>query len=166
MSGYALGQGFGYGLTEQSTIIPGAAGAAAPPAAGANYVFTLSRYDRARLVACTFSLTTDSNAANRFVTVEYSGSTTVANMADPTAAVVVASTTALRFFGGLNFGNVSNVANGGQIFPLSGLWIEAGSTVSIKIASVQVGDQLNNIRLTFDRFPGGGSLPAESDVPN
>ena len=165
MSGYALGQGYGYGLTEQSTIIPGAGDAAPAPAAGANYVYTLSRYDRARLVAVTFALTTDSNAANRFVTVEYSGSTTVANMADPTAAAVVASTTALRFFGGLNFGTLANVANGGQVFPLSGLWIEAGSTVAIKIAGVQVGDQLANIRLTFDRWPSGDALPGRTDFP-
>ena len=164
MSGYALGQGYGYGLTEQSTVIPGAADAAAPPAAGANYVYRLSRYDRARLVAVTFSLTTDSNAANRFVTIEYSGSTTVSNMADPTAAAVVASTTGLRFFGGLNFGNLANVANGGQIFPLSGLWIEAGSTVTVKILNVQVGDQLSGIRMTFDRWPGHELVPALSDL--
>lgn len=163
MSGYALGQGYGYGLTEQTTVQPGAADAAAPPAAGAEYTFTLSRYDRARLVAVTFALTTDSNAANRFVTIEYSGPTPVSSMADPTAAAVVASQTGLRFFGALNYGNLANIANGGQVFPLSGLWIEAGQKVKIAVANIQVGDQLANIRLTFDRWPGGGQIPARTD---
>ena len=166
MSGYALGQPAGYGLTEQSTIQPGQQGTAAVPAAGAGYTFTLSRFDRWRLIAARFTLTTDSNAANRLCSITYSGSTGVQNMVDSVQALVVASQTARRHFGALNFGGWSNGTNLDNCFPLSGLWLEAGSTVTIAVANIQVGDQLSDIRLTFDRWPGGGFVPAEADLPN
>lgn len=163
MSGYALGQPTGYGLTEQSTIQPGQQGAANPPAAGAGYTLVLSRFDRWRLIAVSFLLTTDSNVANRFPAIEYSGATGTPNMADPVQAAIVASTTAQRNLGALNFHDWKSGTGLDNCFPLSGLWLEAGSTVKIVVANIQVGDQLSNIRLTFDRWPGGGYVPASTD---
>lgn len=163
MSGYALGQGYGYGLTEQSTIVPGQANAAPAPAAGANYVYTLSRFDRARLIAVTFDLTTSSTDVARAVTIAYSGNSPVSAFSDPTAATVPKSVTAQGFRGALNYGTYAAPTGLPQSFPLCGIWIEAGSTVSILVAAIDTTDQLANIRLTFDRWPGGGYVPAQSD---
>lgn len=166
MSGYALGQSFGYGLTEQSTITPGQGSAAAAPAAGASYTLTLERYNWWRLVFCTFTLTTDANAANRYVTVEYPGGDGVSVLADAAAVIVTASTTNQRYVGSLNRGVSEWNANADVLFPLSGIMLEAGRTVKINVANIQVGDQLSKIRLTFDRVPvrdpvqGGWSDPA------
>lgn len=166
MSGHALGQGAGYGLTYQWTDAPGQAGVAAPPAAGANYVYTLSRFDRARLIAVTFDLTTSATDVARAVTIAYSGNSPVARFSDPTSATVPKSMTAQGFRGSLNFGTYAAPTGLPQSFPLSGLWLEAGSTVSILVGAIDTTDALANIRLTFDRWPGGGYIPAESDVPN
>lgn len=163
MSGFALGQGYGYGLTEQSTIVPGQANAAPAPAAGANYVYTLSRYDRARLIAITFDLTTSATDVQRLVQVAYSGNSPVAAFSDPAAAAVAKSITSQGFRGALNYGTYAAPTGLPQSFPLCGIWIEAGSTVSILVGNIDTTDQLANIRMTFDRWPGGGYVPASSD---
>ena len=166
MSGFALGQNYGYGLTEQSTISPGQQGAPVAPDAGAAYTLTLSRYDRWRLVAVTFTLDTSDADATRVPRVEYSGTGGVPNMVDPTGVTVAASASGLSFSGGLNIGSYVAPDGGDVGFPLSGLWLEAGSTVTLNVLAIDTDDQLSDIRFTFDRFPGGGYVPAESDVPN
>lgn len=145
-----LGQPYGIGLTEQQTIV------VANPAAGANASLKLgaSLVGNAlwwRLVGVTFKLTTDANAANRYTTVEYQGGDGVAFMADGASVLVTANTTAQRFLGSLSHGTSEWNTSTDVFFPLSGLWLELGTTVVLNVASVQVGDQLSAIRLTFDR---------------
>lgn len=166
MSGYALGQGFGYGITEQSTVTPGVGGAAVVPAAGANYTLTLTRYDWWRLIGVSFTLVSDSNAANRFVQIQYPGGDGVLMLADQAGYAHVASKT-VQYYGALDGLIVQDTAtNVSASFRLSGLWLEAGRAVTIAVLGKQVGDQLSAIRLTFDRVPsrdpvlGGWSDPA------
>lgn len=152
MSGYALGQTYGYGLTEQTTLT------GVPPAAGSSFSLQLGSLNapgayKWRLVGITFKLTTDANAANRLVTVEYLGGDGVSIMADEATVVVTANTTAQRFVGKLDQGVSEWNTNTDVLFGLSGLWLEAGVTVKINVASIQVGDTLTVIRLTFDRVP-------------
>jgi hypothetical protein len=146
MAGFTLGQAASYGLTEQSTLDPAA------PAAGASFTTVLNRYDRHRLVACLFTLTTDANAANRYVTVEYKRGGQTSFVADGAAVVVTANTVAQRYVGALNRGVAEWAAGTDIFFPLSGLWLESGSAISINVAGIQVGDTLTSIELTYDRF--------------
>lgn len=145
MSGYTLAQSFGHGRTEQSTV------AVKQPAAGANAVLTLTRYDRWRLVGCVFTLATDATAGNRYVTIEYGGTSTVSQQADAAAVLVAPSTTGQRFVGSVNRGTSEWNTGTDVLFPLSGLWLEAGRTVTINVATIGAGDQLSNVFLTFDR---------------
>ena len=153
MEGFALGQPYGYGATEQTTV-DGAA-----PAAGQSFSFTFNGYDRGRLVFCTFDLSTDANVANRYVTVEYQGSDGIARAADAAAVRVAASTTNQRYCGSLNRGTSEWATGTDVLFPLCGLWLEAGATVKINVAGIQAGDTLTNIRLTFDRWLDGSQRP-------
>jgi hypothetical protein len=123
------------------------------PAAGAVFNFTCQPYDRWRLIACRFTLTTDANAADRYVTIEYMGANNLPMMTDGAPVAVTASTTSQVFAGSLHrtvseWNNLSDV-----FFPLSGLWLAAGTQIQIAVANIQVGDQLDLIRLTFDRLP-------------
>jgi hypothetical protein len=145
VSGYLLGQPYGHGRTYQHTVL------GTTPGAGANYSTGIGRVDRARLVFASFTLTTDSNVAARYVTIEYGGINAVARTADGAAVTVSASTTAQRFLGIYNRGPAEWNTGTDVFFPLGGLWIEAGETVAINVANIQVGDQLASIRLTFDR---------------
>jgi len=152
VAGFALGQPYGHGRTEQTTIVPGTAGAPVAPAAGATYTYTLTRYDRARLVFAAVTLTTDSNVANRYLTIEYLDGAGVAITADGAAVTVSASTTNQRFVGVLRRGVSEWATNTDIFFPLGGVWIEAGQRVKVNVANIQATDQLSNIRLTFDRL--------------
>lgn len=152
MSGFALSQAYGYGLCEQTTLT------GANPVAGASFSLQLGSLAapgayKWRLVGCTWKLTTDANAANRYTTVEYLDGGGVGFQADGAGVVVIANTTAQRFVGSLYHGPSDFAANTDVFFPLSGLWLEAGVTVKINVASIQVTDQLSVIRLTFDRLP-------------
>lgn len=151
MSGYALGQAYSFGATEQTTVQPGAGGAAAAPAAGASYTYTLTRFDRWRLVFVTFALTTDATAGNRYVTLEYAGGDGVSFTADAAAVEVTPSTTAQRFVGQYRRGPGEWNTGTDVFFPLCGIWLEAGRTIKVNVASIGAADQLSNIRLTFDR---------------
>lgn len=164
MDGYGLGQPYGYGLTEQSTLTPGVGDAPLKPAAGANYTLSLQRYDRWRLIGVAFILVTDSNAADRFVQVQYPGGDGVVTIADLTTYKQVASKT-VSYYGALDGLIAQDAAtNVSASFRLSGQWLEVGRSVVIAVGGIQVGDLLSNIRLTFDRWPGGGQVPAESDL--
>ena len=58
-------QPFGWGLGYPDWIDP------ASPAAGANFVHTVGGSHYERLIAATATVTTDANAANRFVSLDY-----------------------------------------------------------------------------------------------
>lgn len=163
MSGFTLGQPYGHGRTFQHTIIPGTAGANAAPSAGANYTYVVSPWDAMRLVFCRFSLTTSAVAGNRYVTIEYPGPTGGAVVADGAAVLVGPSTTAQRFIGALGRSPAEWNTGTDVFFPLSGIWLEAGRTLTITVANIDTADQLSSIRLTFDTL----QVPADgSEIPH
>jgi len=151
--GYLLGQSASYGLTQQSTIGTGITAGISKPAAGANFTFVCQPYDRWRLIACRFTLSTDGTTADRYPTIEYLGVNNLPFMTDGPPVAVQASSTSQVFAGSLHR-SVSEWNNASDVFfPLSGLWLGAGSQIQIAVANIQTGDQLDLIRLTFDRWP-------------
>lgn len=164
MSGYALSQPYGFAGLTQTTVLPGTSGYPAAPAAGATYTITNTNFDRWRLVFCRFTFTTSAVVADRYVTIEYADGTGKSVASDGAAVAVQASTTAQPFAGDINRGvaewnNLSDV-----FFPLCGIWREAGTTIQIAVVNIDVADQLKDIRLTFDVWPGGGNVPEDSDA--
>jgi hypothetical protein len=151
--GFDLGQPYGHGRTQQSTIAPGLGVAAAAPAAGASYTFTCQPYDYWRLVFCYFELTTSATVANRLVTIQYPGVGAVNRSPDGASVLVTASTTSQPFIGQLHRG-VSEWNTGTPVwFPLCGIWLQAGDQVKINVANIDTTDQLAKISMTFDRVP-------------
>jgi hypothetical protein len=163
VSGYALSQSFGYGLLTQLTVIPGQQNYPGIPAAGAGYDLTLTPYDRWRLVFAHFTLTTDENEADRYVTLDYPDGTSVALVRDGAAVAVEASTDAQAFEGSLNRGVGEWNDASAVFFALCGVWRPGGAHVLISVDGIQAGDQLGDIRLTFDVWQGGGQVPLETD---
>lgn len=163
MSGYALSQSAGYGLLTQRTIIPGQANYPGRPAAGAGYDLTLTPWDSWRLVFAVFDFTTDDNAADRYVTIDYLDGTGRDVAQDGAAVAVTASTSNQRFSGSLNRGDSEWNNASSVFFPLCGIWRPGGSHVQVNVAGIQVGDQIDHIRLTFDIWPGGEQVPVQTD---
>jgi hypothetical protein len=159
VSGYTLGQEYGHGRTFQHTVVAGVDRTAPAPVAGQSYSYSVGPWDRMRLVFVVFTLTTDANAANRYVTIEYPGINGVSVIADGASVTVSANTTAQRFVGALRRGPAEWNTNTDVFFPLSGFWAPVGQTITINIANVQAGDLLSKVALTFDATPvhGDGS---------
>jgi len=153
VSGYLLGQEYGHGRTFQHTVVAGVDPTAPAPVAGASYTYKVGPWDRMRLVFCTFTLATDANAANRYVTIEYPGINGVSVLADGASVTVSANTSAQRFVGSLRRGPAEWNTNTDVFFPLSGFWAPVGQSIVINIANVQVGDQLSKVTMTFDSTP-------------
>lgn len=162
MAGFGLGQSLGYGLTEQSTVLPGVGVASPAPGDGENYVFVCQPWDRWRLVGCTFLVATDETDVSRYVTVEYSGVPGYSIQTDA-AAVLLGASSSQRYVGSLNRGVAEWNEGTDVFFPLSGLWLEVGSTVTINVGDIQAGDGILNIALTFDRWLGKDMIPEQSD---
>jgi hypothetical protein len=134
--------------------------------AGAGYTLTLQQYDRWRLVGFRGLLTTDANAANRFVTVEYLDGQGIAIAEDGSPTAITASQTGVQLRGALTYGAPAGTIATGLWFSLSGLWRPMASQIKIVIAGVQVGDLLSALRFTFDRtlVPDDGSYPVRAKV--
>lgn len=151
MAGFRLGQPYSYGRTEQSVVSAGITPGAPAPVAGANYTLVLQRYDRWRLVFCTFTLTTDATAGNRYVTIEYPGGDGISQFADGAAVQVTPSSTNQRFVGSMSRGTGEWNAPSDVFFHLSGPWLEVGRSIVLTSTNKGAADLFSAVRFTFDR---------------
>lgn len=151
-AGFRLGQGYGFGRTQQSTIIPGTANGFPVVAAGANYSCSLQRNDYWRLVGLAFTLTVDSTDNNRFVQVQYPGGPQSTIMVRDLAGYTQPKSTVVHYTATLN-GLVLQDGDSpvNASFRLSGLWLEAGRTITIAVDGIAGGDAITALALTFDR---------------
>jgi hypothetical protein len=143
---YGLAQPYGFGLGFQSPIT------GVKPAAGANFSLAIDARWRWRIVTAVFTLVTDANAANRYVTLEYQDGSGVALVVDAAAVVVTANSTQ-RFAGSTARGVAEWAANTDVLFPLTPVFLDGGGALTINVANKQVTDQLSAIRFLVDRFP-------------
>jgi hypothetical protein len=147
---YRRGQPSSFGDTQQSTFMPGQQGAPANPGAGAGYTFICRPFAWMRLVAVSFDLVTSSQAANRYVQITYPDGTAIPIARDLTTFAQVASKT-VHYSGTLDgLIGQDGASTVSASFRLSGLWLELGRSVVVSVVNIDSGDQLSNLRLTFD----------------
>jgi hypothetical protein len=125
----------------------------AQPAAGANATFTEGLAYSFRVVAASAQLDTDSNAANRLLSLDYlkTGGATYLRNAAP---VLVTASTVAQAYSWAKTRSSSEWNTGTPIFvPVEPLWLTAGMTVQFTLDSKQVGDQLSLLRLIIEVNP-------------
>lgn len=127
------------------------------PAAGASYSQALDGRYWWSLQAVTFTLVTDTNAANRLLTIQ----TTLIDgrpfiLGEPT--VVQTVNTTQRYVGAVTLGGNFSATNTDVVFGLSDFPLLGGRTFTITIGNVQAGDQLSNIVLAWWRLPTAKSV--------
>lgn len=150
MTQYLLGLtqllGHGRAFSEVLTV--------AKPAAGASgFTYTNSGAYWELLDSFSFRLVTDANVANRGVTVKVNdASGAVLVMAPPPIDQAAAITFDYCYAPQISSNNAGQTAG---MFPLPSVWLQPGFTVTVTIGSVQVGDQVSNIRLYAERFVTG-----------
>ena len=143
---------FGYGLAYQQWSVPSGS---ALPNAGATYTETTAGTHWKRVLAVHCSLSTDANAANRLVTVDFinaRGTTFVQNGA---SVIVTASTTGQVFEWSINR-TVSEWNTNTPVWaPLADFFMPPAFQLKINVANIQVGDQLSSIAIWYELFPTG-----------
>jgi hypothetical protein len=125
--------------------------AVANPAVGGGLVFGLDSRWWWRLVSARFVLTSDANAANRFVSVDYCDPEGTAWIRNP-AAVVQPAAIAQEYDFAQRALAVSGIAGQPDFAALARSFIPGGWQYRINVANVQVGDQLSAIRLYVEKF--------------
>jgi len=124
----------------------------ADPAAGANLTVDLGPGRFVVVNSVRVTLTTDANAANRFLAVEYLARGGLAVMRNAATVLVTASTTN-QVFQFDNQHTVSEWNTGTPVFaPLMPLPLSAGWQLKLTVDSIQAGDTLATCRILVTRF--------------
>lgn len=136
----------GRGLTDWFSV--------SDPAAGANTSFTVGgrNVEGLRVLAARATLTTDANAANRLVSLDYIDARSVTRVRNAATFLVVANTSALVFqFDQAH--SVTDHATGTPVFaPLVDVILTPGWTVQLTVDSKQATDQLSAISFVVESF--------------
>lgn len=154
-----LVQPFGYGLGFQDWID------VAAPAAGATKTVTIGGENYLRVVAARLSITTDANAANRLVTLDFLNARGTTYVQNGAGVVVTASTTAQVFEWDRNRAVSEWAANTPIWAPLIDEVMPPGFQIKFNVASIQVGDAISSLTLWVERFPSGPRGYAQGMVP-
>lgn len=127
------------------------------PAAGAGFTITIGAAYWERLLALSFRVVSDGNAANRQVTLTVNGGDGVPLAIFPAASVQTATLTYDYSF--LPNVQTFNAVTGLRVVsPAPVFFLQPAYTLVVSIGSVQVGDQVSRIRFYRERFqtgPGG-----------
>jgi hypothetical protein len=132
----------------------------ADPAAGANLTVSLGPGRFIVVNSVTVTLTTDANAANRFLAVEYLARGGLAVMRNAATVLVTASTTN-QVFQFDNQHDQSEWNTGTPVYaPLQAVPLSAGWQLKLTVDNIQVGDTLATTRILVTRyFAHGGDDP-------
>lgn len=115
-------------------------------AVASGFTYNVPRSETQLLLAVTFQLVTDANAANRRVVVNYRDSNNTTFAAIPAPFIQTATlTTVYTFALGASVGGDDGAANIGGALPY--LPLKGGESVVVTITNVQAGDQASSIRL-------------------
>lgn len=147
MWGSTLTEPYGVGLGFRQ-IIKGTS-----PAAGSSFTLAVDPRYVTRILTCLFTLSTDANAANRYVTVEALDGNGNSFAAEAAGVVVTANTTSQRFAGSVTRGVAEWAANTDVLFPLWRHMLKGGETVKINVAAIQAGDTLTAITFAVEQYP-------------
>lgn len=144
-----LTEPFQEGLAFQDTLLP------ADPAAGANLSIVVGGENWIRVLSAIATISTDANAANRFVSLDYisaRGTTYVRNAA---GLVVTANTTNQVFVWSEQRTDAQWATNTPVLVPVSSIFLPPGDTIRITLDSIQVGDTIKSASFVIERFPTG-----------
>jgi hypothetical protein len=122
------------------------------PAAGATASYTVSGLAGIRPLAARLSLTTDANAANRLVTVDYIDAKGNTWMQNGAGLVVTANTTAQTFVFDAHRTVAEWAANTPVFAPLAPFFLPPSFSVKFNVAAIQATDQISGLSLWFDTF--------------
>ena len=117
------------------------------PAAGANYTYTVAANHNEELISLALELVADANAANRLIEFNHTdGTVNLGRYYTSTAITAGLTRTVIMQGSSLLWNEV--VYDGTHIIPIpQNIILGAGHTVEVVVTNIQVGDQLDDIRI-------------------
>lgn len=136
---------------------------AANPGAGALFTKPIDDGYWWRVLAIACRLTTDANAANRTLRVEYRGPDQVPFILAGAASTYPANTTAEDFSLSVWQPQTAAEVGAANLAPLPGVILQPGQDFRINVVNIQAGDTLTRIRYIVERFvaPSSDVYPSE-----
>jgi hypothetical protein len=127
----------------------------ATPAAATAASYTVPGSFACRVIGARLSITTDANAANRFVSLDYIDSRGVTRLQNGAGLVVTANTTAQVFNWDCNR-TVAEWATNTPVFaPLAPLFLYPGWSVKFNYTNPQAADAISSLSLWVEQFQTG-----------
>lgn len=153
-----MADGFG---TTVSVLQPYAVGrgypqikAVASPAAGAGFAYPLTGSGIENVQAVAFRIVTSAAVANRFCILDVlDGDGAVVASSVAGAAIVASSTVTVSFWQAP--APLSGPNGGRLVVPLPDLILIGGLSLSVSVAAIDAGDQIDRIRVFTETFPSG-----------
>lgn len=136
------------------------------PAAGAALSVTVGGEAYMRVLAARLLITTDANAANRLVSLDYINARGVTYVRNAASVVVTANTTAQAFEWNYQRTLAEWNTNTPVFAPCLNTWLPPGFTVKFAVDAIQVGDQLSGLHLFVQRYPTGIESGPENAFPD
>lgn len=124
------------------------------PAAGAAATYTVPGQFAARLLAARLTITTDANAANRFISLDYIDTRGTTRLRNAAGLVVTASTTAQAFEWSAQRTVSEWAANTPVLVPLAPWWLPPGFKIKFAVDSIQATDAISGLSLWIETMRG------------
>lgn len=160
------------GLVTEGLVDPFGVGLAYPdwidvtsPAAGSTVSVSVDGNWSLRVISARATITTDANAANRLVTLDYINGRAVTYAQNGFAGVITANTTAQAIEWQRNRGTGEWATNTPIFACLLDTILPPGFSVKFNVGAIQAGDQLSGIHLAVEKFPTGPRGIARGQVP-
>lgn len=135
------------------------------PAAGLTASVTVEGQWYMRVLAARLTITTDANAANRLISLDFINGRGITYVQNAAAVVVTASTTAQVFEWDIGR-TVSEWNTNTPVWsPLQNFLMPPSFTVKFNVTSIQATDAISALRLWVEKFPTGPRGIAQGAVP-
>lgn len=127
----------------------------ATPAAGAAASVTVDGAWYLRVLAARLLITTDSNAANRLISLDYINGRGITYVRNSGGVVIPASQSSQAFEWNYQRTVGEWATNTPFFFPCLDMWLPPGFSVKFAVDNIQVGDQISGLRLSVMKYPSG-----------
>ena len=127
----------------------------AQPAAGANASYLVPGQYGVRVLAARATLSTDANAANRLVSLDYITANSVTRVRNCAGVVWTANTTSQAFVWNQAWAVSEWAANTPVLMPVLGLLLPPTWSVQFTVDNKQAGDQLSALTIVVEKVPTG-----------
>jgi len=123
------------------------------PAAGANATYVFEQARAVRLLAARATVTTDANAANRIVSLDFLPAGAFVALRNLPAVAITASTTGQQVEWGTQYGQWDVNTNTPLVVPLTDEWMPGPLAVRFTLDNIQAGDTLTALSIVAQVIP-------------